>query len=70
MFELPVRPLWCRSTKKEVRVGTTHLLRDALRNYIDVLYNNPNPDLLEKAYKEIKDLSPEIDREILISLKN
>jgi len=76
MFELPMKTFWCRSAKKEVEAGLkpastkhTHILREALRNYIDVLYNNPNPESLEKAYKELKELSPGIENEILMGVK-
>jgi hypothetical protein len=68
-----MKAFWCRSAKKEVKAGlkpaSTHVLREALRNYIDVLYNNPNPESLEKAYKELKELSPGIENEILIGVK-
>ena len=55
---------WKRSIKDDLKLKDIPDFRTALRHYIDALYNDPTPDSVEKAYKELKELVPDIDTKI------
>lgn len=52
---------WKRNVKQDLKLEI-HDFRTALRNYIDVLYGDPNPESLKEAYKELKSLMPDIEK--------
>ena len=58
-----LKKVWKRTTKESSH-KEHHDLRHALRNYIDILYSDPNPEALKEAYKELKSLMPDIEEKI------
>lgn len=58
---------WKRNIKQDLKLEV-HDFRTALRNYIDVLYTDPDPESLKKAYKELKTLMPDIEDKLKLKV--
>lgn len=54
---------WKRNVKENLKLEI-HDFRAALRNYINILYTDPDSESLKQAYKELKSLMPDIEDKI------
>ncbi len=61
MFNSQHKFFWNRGSKPSKHHTA---LRDALRNYIDIIYKHESPEIIEKAYNELKQISPGIEKEL------